>query len=93
VNSHVRRRVCRVLGNDTQEAVKIALWEALERLIPAYCDAVSPTKKEITAICGRREPLSADEYITLLNDLWMAHSCDVLRALPKKKSAAAGSGK
>lgn len=82
------------MKKDTQEAVKIALWEALERLIPAYCDAVSPTEEEITAIDGRRE-LLADEDDTLLSDLGLARCCEQLRALPKKKSktAAAGGGK
>jgi hypothetical protein len=74
----------------TQESVKIALWEALERLIPAYCDAVAATREEVKAH-ETREYLEVDDSDDeLLDNLKLARSCEFLRESKKSKSAAAG---
>ena len=81
------------MKKDTQKAVALHLWEAINLLIPAYCDAVSPTKKEIRA---QLPDLCSDEDITLFEDLQLARSCERLRehnTEKKAKSAKAGSGK
>jgi hypothetical protein len=73
-----------------QQGVEIALWEAIQLLIPAYCDAVAPTKKEKGLAA---DYLLSDEDNEVFANLELARISQLLREQRKSKSAAAGSGK